>query len=459
MSCQSEIEKILTKIPSIPAGLHIYLRGPCHVDLRVEDDHILFPKEHVAVGDQRAAVSLDKDDDGPSGDIQLLDALTDPGMIFLEHHFLELNAFALVVVEGLSSQYHGVPGFHHHVSPGDDDLVIPLDGSHNDPGREVELGDGLSCPLVLVGQMNLNEMDVRLLAVLTHPLDAGILIHESRGNDTGGDGHNTHAQEGDKDAEHFPKDSDGVNVAVAYSEQGGGSPPDPGESVGEHFRLGLVLQAVHAQAGGQHQHEDDENGRKKLLLFAHNDFRDHIQRVVVGIDAEQAEDPYDPEHAEGDGSRREKEGEILGQKGQKVHNACKGSHIFQNSPGLSAARVQIFCRPYAEKIIHHKKSHSGLLYGHQQTAVSGPVLFKCVDHADYQIENDAESIKKVIDAADIVVLCPYLYDLENSLSALFPCALHPMILPAISLHSYFTIYTGDCKREKGDSCPLETGEI
>lgn len=160
MSCQSEIEKILTKIPSIPAGLHIYLRGPCHVDLRVEDDHILFPKEHVAVGDQRAAVSLDKDDDGPSGDIQLLDALTDPGMIFLEHHFLELNAFALVVVEGLSSQYHGVPGFHHHVSPGDDDLVIPLDGSHNDPGREVELGDGLSCPLVLVGQMDLNEMDV-----------------------------------------------------------------------------------------------------------------------------------------------------------------------------------------------------------------------------------------------------------------------------------------------------------
>ena len=58
MSCQSEIEKILTKIPSIPADLHIYLRGPCHVDLRVEDDSWAVSALAVGIG-VRAVTAAD----------------------------------------------------------------------------------------------------------------------------------------------------------------------------------------------------------------------------------------------------------------------------------------------------------------------------------------------------------------------------------------------------------------
>ena len=427
--------------------------------LGIEDDHVLLPEDHIPVGDQGAAFSLYKDDDGFSGDVQLLDALADPGMVLLEHHLLELDALTLVVVERLGAQHHVVSGLQHHAPSGDDDLVLSLYGSHDDAGWQMELGDGLSGPLVLLCQMDLDKMDGSLLPVLAHPLDAGILVYEPGGDDTRGDGHNAHTQEGDEDAEHFSQYRDGINVAVAHGEKGGRSPPDPGEGVGEDLWLGFMLQTVHAQAGGEHQHEDDEDRGKKLLFFAHNDFCDHIQGVIVGVDAEQPEDPDDTEHTEGNGPCREKEGEILGKEGQKVYDAGKGGRIFQDSPGLAVSRIQVFCRPDPQDVVQQEHGYSGLLYEHQDAAEDCPVLVEGVDHAGCQIEDDAEGIEEIIGAADIVVLCPHLYDLKNPFSPLLPCILHtegpPRIKLSQILYNRFPILQIKKFRAEGAfSCPL-----
>ena len=47
------------------------------------------------------------------------------------------------------------------------------------------------------GQVDTDEVNVRLRAVFADPLEAGILVHEAGRNDTGGDRHHAHAQEGD----------------------------------------------------------------------------------------------------------------------------------------------------------------------------------------------------------------------------------------------------------------------
>ena len=93
--------------------------------------------------------------------------------------------------------------------------------------------------------MDADEVNVRFRAVFADPLDAGILVHEAGGNDTGGDRHHAHAQEGDQDAEDLAKGGDGVNVSVTHRQQGGYRPPDAGKGVGKHLGLRVMLQRVH----------------------------------------------------------------------------------------------------------------------------------------------------------------------------------------------------------------------
>ena len=164
-------------------------------------------------------------------------------------------------------------------------------------------------------------MNVRLRAVFADPLDAGILVHEAGRNDTGGDRHRAHAQEGDQDAEDLAKGGDGVNISVAHRQQGGYRPPDAGKGVGEHLGLRVMLQRVHTQTGGGHQHQNDKHGGEKLLGLAGKDLGNNVQGIVIGVDPEQAEDPYHPEHPEGHGPGGEEKGHVVRQKAQQVHNA------------------------------------------------------------------------------------------------------------------------------------------
>ena len=52
-----------------------------------------------------------------------------------------------------------------------------------------------------------------------------------------------------------------------------------------------MLQRVHTQTGGGHQHQNDKHGGEKLLGLAGEDLGDDIQGIIVGVDPEQAEEP------------------------------------------------------------------------------------------------------------------------------------------------------------------------
>ena len=82
-----------------------------------------------------------------------------------------------------------------------------------------------------------------------------------------------------------------------------------------------MLQRVHTQTGGGHQHQNDKHGGEKLLGLAGKDLSNDVQGIVIGVDPEQAEDPHHPEHPEGHGPGGEEKGHVVGQKAQQVHDA------------------------------------------------------------------------------------------------------------------------------------------
>lgn len=205
-------------------------------------------------------------------------------------------------MEGFGAKDQDIAGAQHHISPGDQDLILPLDGGDNDPVREMELMDGVVYPFVLLGERKTDEMYIAFLAVFADTLDPGILVDESGGYNTGRDGDHTHTQKCNKDAKHFPESGYWINVPVSYGQQGRGGPPDSGKGILEYFGLCFVFQAVHAETGAEHQHQDDKDGGHQLLFLPCNDFSDHVQRIIIGVDPEQAEDPDDPEHPECNGT-------------------------------------------------------------------------------------------------------------------------------------------------------------
>ena len=75
-----------------------------------------------------------------------------------------------------------------------------------------------------------------------------------------------------------------------------------------------MLQTVHTQGRCQHQHQDNENRRQDLIPFSPDYIRDDIQRIIVGIDAEQTENAHHPEHPKGHHSRRKENGKEIGKE-------------------------------------------------------------------------------------------------------------------------------------------------
>ena len=280
--------------------------------LCIDDYDVSLLEDHASVGDQDPLSAFYQNDDRVAGDVQVADAVPDPGVAFLKGDLLELDV--LVLAKGFRAEDHYVICAQPHVPAGDQYTVVPFYYCHDHALREIELGDGMIDPGIPLCQMDLDEMDVRFLSVFAHPLDAGILIDESGGNDTGRDRHHADSEKGDEDTEHFSQCGDRVDIAVSDGEQCGSGPPDPGECVGKYFRLCFVLQAVHAQTGRQHEDQNGEYRRKELLFLAREHFRDQLEGVVVCVYPKQAEYPHDPQHPERYGSRGEEDGKKIRQK-------------------------------------------------------------------------------------------------------------------------------------------------
>ena len=174
---------------------------------------VTFLHDQIAVGDEHLALTLDHDDDRLAGDIQIADALAHPAAVLEQDDFLEVDV--LVVAEGLGAQHQHIAHLQMCAAARHDDPAVSLDGGNNGARGQLKIGDGLARPGVLFFQKDLEEVDVLTLHILAHALDARILIDETCGNNTGGDGDHAHAKERDADGENASYGGDGVDIAVA----------------------------------------------------------------------------------------------------------------------------------------------------------------------------------------------------------------------------------------------------
>ena len=92
-----------------------------------------------------------------------------------------------------------------------------------------------------------------------------------------------------------------------------------------------MLQAVHAQAGRNHENQYGKYRGEELLPFAVQYFCNQPEGIIVGIDPEQPEYPHDSQHPESYRSGREEDRQIIGEKGKHVHDSGKGQNIFPDS--------------------------------------------------------------------------------------------------------------------------------
>ena len=119
-------------------------------------------------------------------------------------------------------------------------------------------------------------MHIFFLTIFPDPFKPRILVDKSGRNDTGGDRDHADTKKCNKNTKNLTDRGDRINITIAYREQSGGSPPDPGKCIRKNLRLRPVFQTVHTETGRQHQHQNDKNRRQKLLFFADDNFRDDI---------------------------------------------------------------------------------------------------------------------------------------------------------------------------------------
>ena len=174
-----------------------------------------------------------------------------------------------------------------------------------------------------------------------------------------------------------------------------------------------MLQRVHAQAGGQHQHQDDEHRGQQLLPLAGHHLGDDVEGVVVGVDAEQAEDTHYPEHPEGHRPGGEEEGQAVGQKGEQVHQAAEGQGVGEHGPGLRQLGVEAPGRPQPQAVVHGEKDHGDVLQGEQSPAPAGADLGEGIQDAGRQVENDSQRVQDIVEAAGPVLVVAHLDDLAD----------------------------------------------
>ena len=223
----------------------------------------------------------------------------------------------------------------------------------------------------------------------------------------------------DKNTEQFSKSGYGIDIPVSDGEQGGRRPPDAGKGIGKYFRLRLVFQAVHAQAGRNHENQYGKYRGEELLPFAVQYFCNQPEGIIVGIDPEQPEYPHDSQHPESHRSGREEDRQIIGEKGKHVHNSGKGQNIFPDSLQAAGFRMGVFCRPYPEQVVQAEHGYSNIFQHKKQTAIPHPVFFICIKNADSQIQDNRNQIYEIIYAGSRIRPASHFKYFVNTISDLF----------------------------------------
>ena len=157
---------------------------------------------------------------------------------------------------------------------------------------------------------------------------------KARRDDSGRDGDDPDAHQGDEGGEEPSHGGNGVYVPVAHRGQGTDGPPEGGDDVGELFRLHRVLHRVHDDGGKEHDEEADHHGHDELGPGFLNDPDNHLQGVKIPAQLQHPQEPEEPEepHHPQEQQVRGDEGQVKGQDGQQVDQGHEGKEVFQ--PGM-----------------------------------------------------------------------------------------------------------------------------
>ena len=180
-----------------------------------------------------------------------------------------------------------------------------------------------------------------------------------------------------------------------------------------------MLYRVHAQAAGQHQHQDNEHAGDQLLPLFRQDFRDRVEGIVIGVDAEQAKDAHHPENTERHRAVRKKHRKIIGQEAQQIDNPREGAEITQQAFHLRWLRVDILRGKQAKDEIDQEKRRRHRLHRVQNRRMRSINFRKCTQHRRDQVDGDGPGDQEVIAAADRVIGRADLHHLGQSRAKLF----------------------------------------
>ena len=244
----------------------------------------------------------------------------------------------------------------------------------------------------------------------------GVVLDKAGGDDTGGDGHHHDAEDGDDNCHGPAQFGNGIDISITDGQQGAHAPPDAGEGIPEDFRLDIVFGAVHAQAGRQHQHQQDEQRRGQLVLFFIEDRSDDVEGIIRAVDAEQAQDTHHPQHPEHDKAGQEEER----QDGQQVHDAVIGEQepAFGLVPGQM--RVKVFGGPDAQAVFNDEDAYGDCIQPVQNTGIRCH-LIKCFQEDDRDVREDDKDNENIKGNTGKVFPVTDLNDIEYAFLQTFHC--------------------------------------
>ena len=141
---------------------------------------------------------------------------------------------------------------HDRIALWDKDPVISLDHGDDNTLRHVQFHDPVIHPLIIFGETDADKMHIFFLTIFPDPFKSRILVDKSCRNDTGGDRNHADTKKCNKNIKNLTDRGDRINITIAYREQSGSSPPDPGKCIRKNLRLRPVSQTVFIMQNSSH---------------------------------------------------------------------------------------------------------------------------------------------------------------------------------------------------------------
>ena len=177
------------------------------------DKHLVSLLQHQLSGrDQHFALSVYKYDERLTRDVEVLDLLSVPAVVLLEHDLLDI--FEEIIGHRLSADDQLVAYLYDYIAARYDSVISSLDYGDDSAVRHTDILDHLPDPVVVVPHLDFDEVYRFLLLNVLDLLGVLILSDKTGGYDTCRDGYEAYTEEGDDYSQELAQEGDRVYVSI-----------------------------------------------------------------------------------------------------------------------------------------------------------------------------------------------------------------------------------------------------